>query len=72
MKSREVHSEKKKVREEKYNDIIAITKGEQSKLLLENLETNINMLITQEENTKKKLEEKRIEYDKYSAEKSND
>ncbi len=71
MKVREVHGEKKKVREEKYNDIIAITKGEQSKLLLENLEININMLIAHEETAKKNLEEKRIEHDKYSSEKSN-
>jgi exonuclease SbcC len=71
MKVREVYGEKKKVREEKYNDIITTTKGEQSKLLLENLEININILIVQEETAKKKLEEKRIEYDKYSSEKSN-
>ena len=71
MKAREVYTEKRKVREEKYSDIIAITKGEDSKVLLENLEISINRLTTQEELTKKKLEEQRIEHDKYSAEKSN-
>ncbi|HSQ88126.1 AAA family ATPase [Romboutsia sp.] len=69
--AREVYSEKRKVREEKYSDIIAITKGELSKVLLENLEITINKLITQEETSKKNLEEQRIECDKYSAEKSN-
>lgn len=71
MKAREIYTEKRKVREEKYNDIIAITKGESSKYLLESLELSINKLITQEESTKKKLEEQKIEYDKYSTEKSN-
>lgn len=71
MKAREIYTEKRKVREEKYNDIIAITKGESSKYLLESLELSINKLIKQEESTKKKLEEQKIEYDKYSTEKSN-
>ncbi|MCR8746446.1 AAA family ATPase [Romboutsia lituseburensis] len=71
MKAREIYTEKRKVRDEKYNDIIAITKGEPSKSLLESLELSINKLIIQEESTKKKLEEQRLEYDKYSTEKSN-
>ncbi len=71
MKSREMYSEKRKVREEKNSDVLSITKGESSKLVLENLELTINRLISQEEITKKKLEEQRVECDKYSAEKSN-
>ncbi len=71
MKSREMYSEKRKVREEKNSDVLSITKGESSKIVLENLELTINRLINQEEITKKKLEEQRVECDKYIAEKSN-
>lgn len=71
MKSREMYSEKRKVREEKNSDVLSITKGESSQIVLENLELTINRLINQEEITKKKLEEQRLECDKYVAEKSN-
>lgn len=69
--AREVYAEKRKSRDEKYNDIIAITKGELAQNLLNNLETEINKIINHEELIKKKLEEQRIEYDKYVAEKNN-
>ncbi len=71
IQAREIYSEKKKVRDGKYNEIIATTKGESSKLLLENLENNINKLISQEEMIKNKLEAQRLELEKTTADKSN-
>lgn len=67
----EIYSEKKKVRDGKYNEIIATTKGESPKLLLENLENNINKLISQEEMIKDKLEAQRLEFEKTTSDKSN-
>lgn len=69
--AREVYAEKRKARDEKYNDVIAITKGELAQNLLNNLEAEINKIINHEETVKKKLEEQRIEYDKFVAEKNN-
>lgn len=71
IQAREIYSEKKKVRDGKYNEIIATTKGESPKLLLENLENNINKLIYQEEMIKDKLETQRLEFEKTTSDKSN-
>lgn len=71
MKSREVYIEKRRVREDKYSELLAITKGELSQNLLNTLEENIKRIISLEETTKKKLEEQRVEYEKYIAEKNN-
>lgn len=69
--AREIYSEKKKIRDEKYKEIITITKGESSKVLLRNLEELVNDLIKQEESIKVKLEQQRIECERYISEKSN-
>lgn len=71
MKTEEVYSEKRRAREEKYSEVVAITKGELAQNLLNNLEDIISKIINQEEITKKKLEEQRIEYEKYVADKNN-
>ncbi|RDY23405.1 nuclease SbcCD subunit C [Romboutsia maritimum] len=71
IKTRELYVEKRKSRDEKYNQIIALTKGESPRLLLSNLENEILKISKLEEETKKNLELQREEYDKYLAEKNN-
>ncbi|MEF9991738.1 MAG: SbcC/MukB-like Walker B domain-containing protein [Romboutsia sp.] len=71
MKTREVYVEKRRFREEKYNEVVAITRGELSQNMLNSIEEEINKIIKVEDTTKKKLEEQRIEYEKYLADKNN-
>ncbi|MGL6107693.1 AAA family ATPase [Romboutsia sp.] len=71
IKNNEKYEEKHKSKEDKYKEVISITKGEDSSVLLNNIEKKIKDLITKEEIIKNKLEEQRIEYEKYSTEKSN-
>ncbi|MGL5348676.1 MAG: AAA family ATPase [Peptostreptococcaceae bacterium] len=71
IRNNESFIEKRKLKEEKYNEVMSITKGESVTLLLENIEDNIKKIITQENVIKKKLEFDRDQYEKYSFEKSN-
>ncbi|MEG1311214.1 MAG: AAA family ATPase [Romboutsia sp.] len=71
MSVKEIYGEKKKLKEEKYNELAYITKGEKAEVLLAKLDETITRIINQEECTKKKLEEQRLEYQRNSFEKSN-
>ncbi len=51
-------------RDNKYKEVINITKGDLAKNLLHNVEENICKILEQEESSKKKLEEQRLEYEK--------
>lgn len=71
IKARELYVEKKLSRDNKYKEVISITKGDLAKNLLHNVEENICKILEQEESSKKKLEEQRLEYEKNIAEKHN-
>lgn len=61
--TRELYLEKKKYRDNKYNELVVITKGESADRLLENVEEEIKKIIELEQVTKNKLEEQRKEYE---------
>ena len=71
IKTNQLFIEKKKYRDNKYNEVISITKGELSKNILDNLEDDILRITRVEEEAKKNLESKRIEFEKCLAEKNN-
>ncbi|MCC0644503.1 MULTISPECIES: AAA family ATPase [unclassified Clostridioides] len=71
IKARELYVEKKVHRESKYKEVINITKGDLAKNLLHNVEERICKILEQEESSKVKLEEQRLEYEKNLAEKHN-
>lgn len=70
-KNNESYSEKKKSRDEKYREIVSITKGESTLVMLTNIDEEINNIIYQEEKNKKILEEQKYEQEKMSSEKAN-
>ena len=67
----ESHAEKKKSRDEKYKEVISITRGEDTLVLISNIDEEINRITYQEEKNKKILEEQKIEYERISSLKSN-
>lgn len=71
IKNDEIYSQKRRVREKTYNNIILITKGESSTSLLKNLQNDITRILTNEEIYKKKLENERIQQEKHLSDKYN-
>ncbi|WP_286156781.1 AAA family ATPase [Romboutsia ilealis] len=71
VKTVESHAEKKKSRDEKYKEVISITRGEDTLVLISNIDEEINRITYQEEKNKKILEEQKIEYERISSLKSN-
>ena len=64
IKERELYSEKCRFRDEKYRNLISITKGDSAKDLLIKLEAYLGKIVRLEEELKHKLEYQRIEYER--------
>ncbi len=58
IKARELYVEKKLSRDNKYKEVISITKGDLAKNLLHNVEENICKILEQEESSKKNWKSK--------------
>ena len=70
-KLNEVGQEKRRIRDEKHNELVNSTKGQSPKLILENIEEEINLIINHEKDLIVKLDDKSKQVENHRAEKSN-
>ena len=70
-KLNEIGQEKRRIRDEKHNELVNSTKGKSPKLILENIEEEINLIINHEKDLIVKLDDKSKQVENHRAEKSN-
>lgn len=71
IKTTDLYTEKKKLKEEKYKEFISITKGESTISLISNIDKEISSIIYKEEKNKIILEEYRNKYENVLSQKLN-
>ena len=68
---KDLGQEKKKIRDEKYNELITTTKGKSAKIILEDVEVTINDIINQESSLNLKKDDKLKSIEEHLAQKNN-